>query len=81
MNFNNIMSSERMTEIEKRFYSERSTFPIIFLVTSYDHKLSYHSRNTNGRVVAHLQKLASSAQHRLVSSFSLGNFANVNVSL
>ena len=79
-NFNQIFSIDKMNDITNSFMSERSRLPIIFIVTPYDRKLSYHTRSTpNLQIVYHTKKLSQSLLSTLIVTSNLFKIPDIKV--
>lgn len=69
LNFSQTFSFDKLNDIADTFAAERPRLPPIFIVTPYDRKQSYHTKQTpNPLIVYHVKKLAHSFLDYLVSS-------------
>ncbi|KAF7494432.1 Nucleolar protein 6 [Sarcoptes scabiei] len=59
INFNNKLTSERVSNLRESFANNRSKWPFMTIISSYDRKPSYHTINSpDAKIVLHLKKLA-----------------------
>lgn len=82
LNFNDNLSSERVDAIKENFMSNRTKHPVMFIVTPYDRKLSYHTRSTPIHlIVHHMKKLAKALYDNLSESIQLFKAPDIKVNI